>query len=169
MAWVTSTVLAVVAVAAAVAGAGVGAYSAIQAGENAKQAADFNTAVQKNNALAAQQQAAYEAQRVRRRNALVSGAQRAAFSKAGVDISGSVNDVLYDSAVQGEMDAIAALYTGKVRSNSDRAGAMLSTLQGDNAQQSSYYSAAGSILGGVGSGASAGAGYIQRQNNPTFS
>lgn len=166
MAFATATVLAIAAVAASVAGAGVAAYSAHEQGKAQEGAAKFNAAVQRNNAMAAQQQAQYEADRIRKRNTYLRGAQNAAIAKSGIDISGSASDVIYDSAMQGEMDALAALYTGKVRSNADESGAMLSRLSGENARTSSYYSMAGSILGGVSGAANAGYRYA---NNPKLS
>lgn len=148
--WTTAVVLTVVAVAATLASAGVGTAAALQQADNQEKAAKFNEAVAKNNTLAAQQQAKYEADRLRRRNAHLLGSQRAAFSKAGVDLSGSANDIINDTSIQGEMDALAALYTGKVRSNSERSSSMLFAMQADAATKTGYYNAAGSILGGVG-------------------
>jgi hypothetical protein len=166
MAWATATVLAVAAIAASAAGAGAAAYGQYQQGKAQESAAKFNAAVQQNNALASKQQAQYEADRIRKRNLHLRGAQNAAIAKSGIDVSGSASDVIYDSAMQGEMDALAALYTGKVRSNAEASGAMLSRLSGENARTSSYYSMAGSILGGASGAASSGYGYA---NNPRLS
>lgn len=163
MAWVTSTVIAVIGVVAALASAGVGTAAALSSADAQKKASKFNEAVQRNNAMAAQEQAAFEAAKLRRRNNALAGAQAAAIGKAGIDFSGSASDVVYDSAVQGELDALAALYTGRVRSNSEEAGASLARSQGDNATTSGYYGAAGSILGGVGSATGSYGGYLSRK------
>jgi len=75
-----------------------------------------NAAIQRGQALQAQQEAAYAAAQIRRRNLQVLGSQRAQVAKSGLEISGSATDVINDSAVQGEMDAMAALYSGKTQS-----------------------------------------------------
>lgn len=150
MAWATATTIGVL---AALASAATGTVAAVSSAEAQKSAAKFNEAVQKNNALAAAQQAEFEAAKLRRRNAALRGAQSAAVGKAGIDFSGSASDVVYDSSVQGELDALAALYTGRVRSNAEEAGATLARGQARRAESSGYYGAAGSILGGVGSAA----------------
>ena len=162
MAWATATVLTVVAITASLAAAGVSANAAIQQGKAQEKAAKFNAAVERNNALAAQDQAQFEAAKLRRRNAFLRGAQSAAIGKSGVDLSGSAVDVMNDSAVQGELDALAALYTGKVRANSAQSSAQLFDAQGENARTSSYYSAAGSILGGVSGATGSAAGAYAR-------
>lgn len=154
MPYATSTVLAVLAIAATAASTGVAVAGAQAAASAQEKASKFNEAVAKNNAIAAQDQAAYEADRIRRRNKHLLGEQSALIGKSGVDLSGSASDLMYDTGVQGEMDRLAALYTGKVKSGADRSSADLARLQGSQAQGTADAATAGSVLSGLGAGAS---------------
>lgn len=131
-------------------GTGVAVYAAKEQGKAAEEAGKFNEAVARNDALAQSQQAQYEANQARRRSLIMSGRQRAAYAKSGVTLSGSADDVMYDSEIQGELDALAALYTGKVRSNYATSSGQLARLEGDNAKTASNFHAAGSLLTGAG-------------------
>jgi hypothetical protein len=173
----TTTALTIAAV-ASVAGAGIAAYGAIQQGQAAKKMGDYNAKIaannaiiQQNNAKAAQQQASLEADRKRRIGKIIAGKQRAAATKSGVTFSGSVEDVMIDSSVNVEIDALTELYKGNLssqdyinRSASSLAEGELSKMQGRAARTSSYYSAAGSILSGAGSAA----GYYGMSKSPQF-
>lgn len=149
---VTTTTLLVAGLAIAAAGAGVGAYSAVQAGEAQKDAAKYNAAVQKNNALTASQQAKYQADRIAKRNRIILGRQRAAYAKSGIDLSGSAEDVLMDSMIEGELDKRAALYAGATSAQSSLARAKLDEFEGRTAQRAGYTRAGASILGGASQG-----------------
>jgi len=103
-------------------------YNARLLESNAQYAADVakrNSELARNNAIAAEQSAQaarstaqYRADRLRERNHRLGGAQRARIAKSGVDIEGgTAQDVMYDSAVQGELDALSAIYTGNVTAN----------------------------------------------------
>lgn len=151
----------------AAAGTAVSVYSSVQQGQQTEKAANFNAKVAENNALASQQQAEFDVNRIRRKNVLLAGRQRAAAAKSGVELSGSVDDVMFDSSVQGELEAMAALYTGEVAANRERSGGQLSRMQGQNAKETSYYNAGGSILSGAGSSLKIGADYYANQQ-PTF-
>jgi hypothetical protein len=152
-------ILAVTAV-AAVASAAVSASAAKTQGDNAQKIADYNAAIDRNNALVAAQQSQYEADRIRSRNRRIMGSQQAAYAHSGVDInSGSPNDVASDSGIQGEMDALTALYTGKIQASRQLAEADLQTARGQAAQSAAGYAQAGAILGGVSSVGSIGTQY----------
>ena len=161
-----ATAIEVVAVVAALASAGTGAYAAQASAQAQQQSAKFNAAVANNNATAAAQQAAYEADRIKSRNRVILAQGRANFLKSGVDVSGSASDVLMDSAIQGELDKQAAIYTGRVTSGSNLAQAMLDRMRGNYARTAGDIGTAGSILGGIGTvGGSLGSYY---RNNPSF-
>lgn len=86
-------------------------YQASIASTNA--AIAHNAAVAAENAAISQrEQAKYNAEKIRQRNRRLLGQQTAGYAKAGVDLAGSPEDVIYDSALQGEMDALMAIYTG---------------------------------------------------------
>lgn len=146
------TALGIAAIASSAVSTGLGVYSSVQQGAQAKDAAEFNAAVARNNALSAQQQAASEAKQISRRNRLLSATRRARFAASGVELSGSVSDVLFDSDVQEEMDRRSALYRGQLRANSARAQASHFDVQGKNASSNAILNASGTFLGGVGDG-----------------
>ncbi len=163
----TTTILATAAVLSVV-GAGVGAYAAIQQGQAQEAAAKYNSKVAQNNAIMAQQQSSLEAARIRRKNLQIIGMQRAAQAKSGVALdSGSAADVAYDSKVEGEMNALTALYTGKISANSSIARSKLDLLEGENAVTGSYFNAGSTILTGLGNASSAYGNY-QLSQQPQF-
>jgi hypothetical protein len=147
---------------AATVGSGVmAAGGAIQQGRAQKQQANYQAAVERNNATIAgwqaedaQHRGQIEEQRQRLQTARLRGAQRAGMASNGVEIdSGSPLDVLMDTAQLGELDALT------VRSNAERevyglrnqqsnltAQSGLTRLAGRNAQQASYISAGSSLL-----------------------
>ena len=147
----TSTILAISA-AVAVVGAGVSAYGMYAQGQAQKQMADYNAKVQQNNAAMKMQQGQYEAGLIAQRNRRLRGAQAAASGKAGVDVSGSVSDVMYDSALQGEVNRLSAIYKGQIGSDESASAASLSRASGESAVSQSYWGAAGTLLSGAGQG-----------------
>lgn len=142
-------------------GTGLGVYSSVQQGAAAKDAAEFNAAVARNDALAAQQQGAFDARQISRRNRLRQASRRARFAASGVELSGSAVDVMFDSAVQEELDRKTAIYRGNLRSNRSTAEAGLQEAAGKNAQTSSFFQAGGTFLSGVGQG-------LSIASNPSF-
>jgi hypothetical protein len=146
-------------------GTGFSVHSAIQQGEMAEKAADFNAQVAENDALAAAQQAQYEADQISRRNRILIGKQTAAYAKSGVS-GGSMYDVMYESYQQGELDRMAALYTGSVVSNRNRSQAQLSRLEGRNARTTGYLRAGSALLSGAGETLGAGGDYYKVKYYP---
>lgn len=148
----TLSALGVAAIASTVASTGLGVYSAVQSGAAQKDAAEFNAAVARNDAIAAQQQAASESRQLSRRNRLRAASRRARYAASGIELSGSAEDVMFDSAVQDELERQNALYRGELRAGRSKAEAGLQEAAGRNAVTSSYLSAGGTLLSGVGQG-----------------
>lgn len=147
----------------------VSAVGAKQTASAQEDAAKYNADVEKNNAETAAQQGQFDAQQIRDRNKRTLAAQRAAFSASGLDESGSVLDVRDDSAAQGEMDALVAIYTGQTSANASMARARLDNMQGAAARRSGNIGAASSLLGGATSGAYYGSiAYSGSKSNPKF-
>jgi hypothetical protein len=140
--------VAIIGLVVSAASAGVGAYSSIQQGEAADKASKFNANVAQNQAAETSMRAGFEAQQIRRKNLILSGDQRAAYAKSGVDISGSAVDVMNDSGVQGELSALASLWAGQNQSQKYLSQAKLDIFQGDQSRSSGYLSAGGTILSG---------------------
>lgn len=133
----------------AVVGAGVSAVSAIQQGNAAKAAADFNATINMQNAEIARSDAAAQATQIERENALRLGAIRAAQGKSGgAADSGSVLDVLGDQAAQGELERQYAVYQGEQRARGFVNTANLDTASGKAAQKAGYLRAGGELLKG---------------------
>jgi hypothetical protein len=143
-----AAVAAVVAVVATVVSAGVGTYAAVSSAEAAKDSSKFNADVARNKALAEQQKASFEATQIKRRNLLRLGSQRASLAKAGITIE-SGDDVVYDTAIQGELDVMSALYGGNSAATYYQSKAKLSKMEGDNAATAGYLKAGGSVVGGA--------------------
>lgn len=142
--------------------AAVGTGVSVWQGQEQQAAANKNADIQKGQAQAALQEAQYAADQTRRRNLAVLGRQRATAGASGIQINGSALDVINDSAVQGEMDAQAQLYSGSARSRLDVAQAQNLRTQGNNAALGSYFSAAGTLIGG----ATSAYGQYTKQNPP---
>lgn len=171
----TAIVAAVVAGTASVAGTAVSVVNANKAADAAEKTAEFNAKLAENEAIAARQSADLEAKQIDRRNRLLSGQQRAAYGKAGVDLS-AADDVLTDSGIQGELDAAAARYAGDLQvgyAGSKAAGAIFG---GKNAASSARLQGTGALISGVGgvagsvsSGVTAYNNASNRSNPPGFS
>ncbi len=145
----------IIVLAVSAAGAAYSVHAANEQADAAEKVSDYNQKVAENSALQAQQQAALEAEKVRRRNAALAGRQRAVFGKNGVLISGSAEDILYDSALQGELDRMTAIYSGQVQSSFYQSQGTLAKMQGQAAVSAARNSAVGSVLSGAGSAAGA--------------
>lgn len=126
-------------VAATVASIAIGIGGAYQASE-----------ANKVNAKAATDQAGFEADQLRRRNERLLGSQRAAAAKSGLALdSGSYNDILLDSSVEGELDVQAAKYRGSIGANRYDTAA---TLGLDQAYASGAVGVGGALIGGANKG-----------------
>jgi hypothetical protein len=154
--------------AATVASGVMAAGGAIKQGQAAKQQANYQSAVDRNNATIAGWQAddatkrgQIEEQRQRLATSRLAGAQRAGMASNGIEIgSGSPLDVLTDTAMLGELDALTIrsnaereAYGARVQGSNLMAQSSLTRMAGRNAQQASYISAGGSLLSTVGTAA----------------
>lgn len=155
--------LAALALVATAAGTAVSVTSAQQQAKSAKDTAKFNSDVENNNAIAAQQQAQAEATQIRRTNRLRAGAARAAYGKAGVDIS-SGNDVLYDVGTQGELEALSSLYAGSTQAGYYQSRGAGARFEGSNAVSAARSQGTSSIIGGVSQAASIGSSYYRNRS-----
>lgn len=145
---------AVVAGLASVAGTVVSVRGANQAADAAEKTSEFNAALANNEAIAARQSADLEARQIERRNRLLSGQARAAYGKAGVDLSAG-DDVLNDSGIQGELEVAAARYAGELGVNYAKSKAAGSIFEGKNAASAARGQGTGALISGVGGVASA--------------
>lgn len=140
---------------AGLAGTAVSAVGTIAAGNQAKAAADFQAEqleAQGKEERAASQREAARVKRERdfilsRQQAVAASSNLGALDETVVDLAG---DVVQEAAVQEGM----VRYGGEERAKGRTAQAAAARLEGKAARTGSYLSAAGTILGGVGSFAS---------------
>lgn len=155
--------LAAIAAVSALAGAGVAAYGAIEQGNAAEEAGRRTQQAENANAQAAMEAASLEAGQVRRKNLLRLGSQRADAAKSGVLISDSANDVIYDTAIQGELEAQSVLYSGASAASYQQQRGVNARAAGNSAKSASYINAGSSVIGGIGKSAA-----IYSDAMPTF-
>jgi len=156
MEWVV-LVLAVIAAAAS-------AVGAKQTADAQEKAANYSAQANKQNAEAAAQQGAFDADQIREKNKRVIAAQRTQWSASGIDPdSATATDVRADSAAQGEMDALIALYTGRSSANANIARSRLNEMEARSAANAGKMGVATSLLGGAVNATSA-----YKKSNPSF-
>ena len=134
-----------------IAGAVISAIGAINQGQQAKDAANYNAAVANNNAIAARQQAAANAAAQERKSRMQLGSIRAGYGASGITMEGSAMDVLEASAATAELDRQNILYGGELKAGGYESTAGLELMRGEHAVTSSYYAAGGALLRGAGS------------------
>ena len=132
-----------------VVGGVVSAISSMRQAAAQKDAAEFNAAVNRNNAIAARQQAEADAKEQERDKRLRAGANRASLGGSGVSIEGSPLDVLGDIAAEEELDRLKIVHNGELRATGFENNAQLDTMRAKS--QSGIGGAASSILGVAGS------------------
>lgn len=115
------------------ASAAIGAVGAISSARSQKAASDYNAKLNENNAKIAQDQAAAKASELSVRNRQKLAAVRAGSAENGLEISGSVTDVLDTVAKQGALDQLTAIYEGTTRAMGFRNSANLDRMRGKSA------------------------------------
>ena len=126
----------------AVASAAMSAMGQMQAGKAANSAAQYNAQVANNNAIAARQTAAEDRKRFDRQTKLRMGTLRA---------GGASLDLLEDSAMQEELEALSILHGGEIQAQGFENTATLERAKGAAAKSAGISGAAGSLLKGAGS------------------
>lgn len=152
--------IALVALASASAVSAYGSISAASAsraeGRNAQAAANAQAGAQLDQATA-------EANTIRDRNRRVIASQRSVYLKSGITLDDTASDVIYDSSIQGELDALNALYRGRVGASSSVNQGNLARQSANNRATSYTFQGIGSILGAASYGARA-----YQSTQPTF-
>lgn len=141
MASISSTTMAIIAVAAA---AGSAAYTGYQQSE----AADYNQKVANQAAETAQAKAAYDENIHRERVRKLLSTQRALIGKSEIAMEGTPLLALQDTAAQGELDALAIRYGGDVEAAKSRSEGNIAKMKGKAESTSSYMKAGNSLLSG---------------------
>ena len=141
-----------------IAGAAVQAIGAIQQGNAAKAAADYNASMLERNAEIERSQANQREEAKRREARGLLGKQAAAFAQSGGGLDGSAADVMKQSATYAELDALTLRYEGDMRARGFENEARMERFAGKQARKAGYFKAAGSILSGAGAYYGAGGG-----------
>jgi hypothetical protein len=140
---------------AAVAAAGMGAYSSVAAGDNARDTANYNAQVQQNAAKDAENRGAVAAAEHDQQTRLMIARQNATMSASGLDTSsGTPLDILTGTAGMGKLDSLRILNNAQRQADGLNAQAGLDLFRGNASQNAGYFGAGGSILGGIGSATS---------------
>ena len=129
---------------------GVSVYGQVQAGENAKDVADYNSEMQRRAALDAEQRGSADAADKRQETRRLIARQNAIMGAGGFDPNSGTNlSLMTETAGQGELDSL------KIRYNAQRVGAGLNaqadltTSQGNAARSAGYMNATGTLLSGA--------------------
>lgn len=125
-----------------------GAVGSLVEGSGRQQAANVDAANAETNAALARQDAKIKAEDIRRQGAQYVGAAKAGFGTGGVQQSGSVNDVLFSSAYNSEVDAQRAIYQGEATAIGYQGEAASSRARGQAAATSGFFKAASSVVAG---------------------
>lgn len=142
--------------------AAMSAVSAISGAQQQKQAAKYNQKIANQQAVAAQKEAAANADKQRRAASETIGSMQASYAASGVTLEGSPLEVLEQSARNAKLDELNIRWSGDTRAQGYRATANLEGARASNAMTSGYLSAAGSLFSasskfaGSGSATSAG-------------
>jgi hypothetical protein len=158
--------LGVASVLATAAGTYVAYEGAQQQAAAAREKGDYDKAVSDINANTVSQQAGADAALHREKVRRAAGAQEAAIAKTGGSLD-QAGDIMYDLAVQGELDALTTEYKGQVTANRYRQGGELSLLEGNNAAAAASTRGTGSLISGI--AATADRSYDLYKSNPKMS
>lgn len=127
------------------------AVSQYQQGKAQREAYEYNAEISRQNAIAAEKQAAYEEDIQREKANALKSRQRALYAKAGVDItSGSPLLVMMEDMERAEADAMSIRYGGNVKKTQYLNQANVLDWQGGQAEAAGKTGAFGTILGGMG-------------------
>lgn len=135
---------------ALIASAAIGAVSAMQAGAQASQTANYNAAVLDRRAANIEKKAAFDEARFREQARSLISSQRAAAGASGNLLEGSGMEVLLDTVEDAELDALAIRYSGSVEASEAASQAGIARLEGRQAKSRALVGAGASLLKGAG-------------------
>ena len=130
---------------ALLASAAVGAAGSVAAGQSQKKMGEYNAQIAQNEAVAAQQKAAFDEDRQRQQSKMFAARQRASISAAGGE-QGDAGDVLSMTAEEAEIDALAIRYGGNAAAQSAMQRGNLAKAQAKQAATASYAKAGQTLL-----------------------
>jgi len=133
------------------AGTAMSAYGAYQQGKMQKQLYEYNAQVAEQNSKLAQDKAEYDKEQLRRRYRKISGSQRVAYAKGGVDSStGTPLFVQEELAMLTEEDILMTQYNADLKSRGYQVEAAQARYTGAAAYSAGKMRAASTLLTGGG-------------------
>ncbi len=130
-------------------GTAVSAAGAISSGMAQANAANYDAAVDRNNAIQAQQAADEQAVVSQQQTTSKLAQQKVDYAASGVDVGqGTPLDVFSDTATKGKLDALTLRYGGQVQGLRDTSAATLAQYQGSAAETAGFLNAGGTLLTG---------------------
>lgn len=157
---VTTVGLLITGLVASLAGTGVSAYSAIQAGKAQQSLNNYNAALSDQSAMDAARDSRIKANAQRAQAEKIKARQRALYAKAGV-VSATGTPLLVQVAQAGELEmaALEQEQAGNAEAARLRSQAVLDRMSGSAARRAGNLNATATILQGVGSAAQIGMAY----------
>jgi hypothetical protein len=140
----TEALIALVATSTVLSAAGMVQSASAQASAKKAQAAQAERA-----ALISRQQAAAEEEKQRRLSRRAQGSAVANVGASGITLEGSPLDVLEDSAMEEELDALTIRYNGEIGAMTYESEAAMARSGAAAARTAGYYGAASSLLSGA--------------------
>lgn len=131
-------------------GTAVGVIGAIQQGNAAKAAADFNAKIAERDAKIQRQNAGLAAERQREATTRRLATTRANIASSGITPQGSPLDVLEETAALGKQDELNAAAGFLNSADASNLDAQRERIAGKNAKKSAFFNAAGTAFGGIG-------------------
>lgn len=118
-------------------------------GRAAEKAANYNAAMMEQEAAITRQMTRANVDAQRRRARQFMGTQRAAAAQSGVGFSGSVADILKQSATAAELDALNIEYQGSLAATGRKRQAVLTRWEGKQARRLANVKATIGIISGA--------------------
>lgn len=127
-------------------GAVIAAYGQVQKAQQAKAMAQYNQKMQERNAQISRDQTALAMTQQNQRARRVQGSIQASYGASGVQLNGTLLDVMSDSAANAEMDALTLKYHGQLRAQGYQSAADIYGWQGSQALREGYGAAASTLV-----------------------
>lgn len=143
-----------IAVGAALAASAVSAVGAVAQGQQQSRMANYNAQVAEVTAQSVRDQAAAKEADFRRQSQRLRSSMRAGMAANGLDLDGSMTDVLSDSVVNAEVDALRIRHAGTLEDLRLQSQAAADRAQASAARMGGYFSAGSALLRGASTAAS---------------
>lgn len=130
---------------------GLSALGSIRQGQAQQNLANYNAQIAQNDAIAAQQKAAFDEKAHRRQVRQLQGSQRAGSAASGGELL-DMGDVFDMTAEDAELDALAIRHGGRTAATAARQRGRIASMEGRAAKQRSITEAGNTLLTGAKSG-----------------